>query len=101
MTSKFAIIPAAMATMLCLAAPAVAGIKQNGLSTNGLSSNGLSSNGLSTNGLSTNGLSTNGLSTNGVQINGAAPHARTKAQTLAQPRLREIVLAGGEHVRLK
>jgi len=91
MTSKFAIIPAAMATMLCLAAPAVAGIKQNGLSTNGLSSNGLSS----------NGLSTNGLSTNGVQINGAAPHARTKAQTLAQPRLREIVLAGGEHVRLK
>ena len=96
MTSKFAIIPAAMATMLCLAAPAVAGIKQNGLSTNGLSSNGLSSNGLST-----NGLSTNGLSTNGVQINGAAPHARTKAQTLAQPRLREIVLAGGEHVRLK
>ena len=96
MTSKFAIIPAAMATMLCLAAPAVAGIKQNGLSTNGLSSNGLSSNGLST-----HGLSTNGLSTNGVQINGAAPHARTKAQTLAQPRLREIVLAGGEHVRLK
>ena len=96
MTSKFAIIPAAMATMLCLAAPAVAGIKQNGLSTNGLSSNGLSSNGLSS-----NGLSTNGLSTNGVQINGAAPHARTKAQTLAQPRLREIVLAGGEHVRLK
>ena len=91
MTSKFAIIPAAMATMLCLAAPAVAGIKQNGLSTNGLSSNGLSS----------NGLSTNGLSTNGVQINGAAHHARTKAQTLAQPRLREIVLAGGEHVRLK
>ena len=96
MTSKFAIIPAAMATMLCLAAPAVAGIKQNGLSTNGLSTNGLSSNGLSS-----NGLSTNGLSTNGVQINGAAPHARTKAQTLAQPRLREIVLAGGEHVRLK
>ena len=91
MTSTFAITPAAMATMLCLAAPAVAGIKQNGLSTNGLSSNGLSS----------NGLSTNGLSTNGVQINGAAPHARTKAQTLAQPRLREIVLAGGEHVRLK
>jgi hypothetical protein len=58
-------------------------------------------NGLSTNGLSTNGLSSNGLSSNGVQLNGTTPNSRAKAQALARPKLREIVLANGEHVRLK
>jgi hypothetical protein len=59
--------------VLTLAAPASAGLVDNGIEVNGIEVNGLVDNGININGLVDNGTQVNGLVDNGVHANGVAP----------------------------